>query len=236
MPSFLTHRRIVLTPDLPVERRHNALRTCLTCFAPYGFRATYHHLTLSARIPSDLAADPQALVRAVEELHGARVLWLAQAERYAARRRAGKRAGRRAAPQPPTWWNASRWDSPNAAWAADPFLHPALRLPEYVRRQGALDGGAALPGCPACGDGRPPLLRSTGHGFAELCRGCARVIEPCPCGRPHQFEPAVRTAWPRIWAREHMTRAGTPNPHWPGPPEARAERLLPIDPEPRPWL
>ena len=81
MTSFLTHRAHVHDARLPLRRRHSALRTCITLFAPYGFRATYHHLTLSAAIPRRLEADPDALVRAVEELHEARVLWLARAER-----------------------------------------------------------------------------------------------------------------------------------------------------------
>ncbi|MEJ8645175.1 hypothetical protein WKI68_36065 [Streptomyces sp. MS1.HAVA.3] len=45
---------------------------------PYGFRATYHHLCRSARIPRTLADDPASLVRAVEELHEARLVWLAE--------------------------------------------------------------------------------------------------------------------------------------------------------------
>ncbi|MET7608152.1 hypothetical protein ABZS96_38170 [Streptomyces avermitilis] len=78
--------------------------------------ATYHHLTLSAAIPRRLEADPDALVRAVEELHEARVLWLARAEEYAAQRREEKRAGRRAVPNPRPWWLRSRWDGPDRAW------------------------------------------------------------------------------------------------------------------------
>ncbi|MFE9809697.1 hypothetical protein ACFYRN_42875 [Streptomyces sp. NPDC005227] len=88
---------------LPLRGRHSALRTCITVFASYGFRATYHHLTLSAAIPRRLEADPDALVRAVEELHEARVLWLARAEKYTAQRRAEKRAGRRAVVNPRPW-------------------------------------------------------------------------------------------------------------------------------------
>ncbi|MFD0277938.1 hypothetical protein ACFVHB_29075 [Kitasatospora sp. NPDC127111] len=216
MASFLTHRRLVHDDDLPVHRRHAALRTCLTRFAPYGLRATYHHLTLSARIPRRLAADPGALVRAVEELHEARELWLAQLERYAARRRAEKGAGRRVPGRPAAWWEAWWWESPNGLWLHDPTCHPPLRLPEYVRRQGALLDGAVLAGCPACGDERPATLRSTGHGFAELCRACGRVLRPCPCGRWHRFDPLAGVHWPALWHRDHMTDAGTPNPYWPG--------------------
>ncbi|MFB7615556.1 hypothetical protein [Kitasatospora sp. NPDC056181] len=214
MTSFLTHRRLVHDGGLPVHRRHVALRTCLTRFAPYGLRATYHHLTLSARIPRRLEADPPALVRAVEELHEARVLWLAQLERYTARRRVEKGAGRRTAAGPVAWWEASWWDSPHDAWLHDPVSHPPLPLPEYVRRQGALLDGAALTGCPACGDERPAVLRSTGHGFVEACGACARVRRPCPCGRHHRVRPVAGADWAALWRRDHMTDAGTPDPHW----------------------
>ncbi|WP_406196991.1 hypothetical protein OH807_10995 [Kitasatospora sp. NBC_01560] len=214
MPSFLTHRGRVHDDARPVHRRHSALRTCLTLFAPYGLRATYHHLTLSARIPRRLDADPGALVRAVEELHEARLLWLAQQERYVARRRTEKAAGLRAATGAPDVYGPYWPESPNSAWLHDPACHPPLRLPEYVRRQAALLDGAVLPGCPACGDGRPAAQRSTGHGFVELCPGCGRVRRLCPCGERHRVDPVAGVSWPAVWRREHMTDAGTPDPYW----------------------
>lgn len=67
----MTHRAHVHDARLPLRRRHRALWTYLTLFAPYGFRATYHRLTLSAAIPRRLETDPGALVRAVEELYEA---------------------------------------------------------------------------------------------------------------------------------------------------------------------
>ncbi|MEU4576845.1 hypothetical protein [Nonomuraea sp. NPDC023979] len=42
----------------------------------YGFRATWHHLVLAARIPKEVERDPAALARAVDELAAARSLWL----------------------------------------------------------------------------------------------------------------------------------------------------------------
>ncbi|MFE1550782.1 hypothetical protein [Streptomyces sp. NPDC058718] len=200
---------------LPLRRRHSALRTCITLFAPYGFRATYHHLTLSAAIPRRLEADPDALVRAVEELQEARVLWLARAEEYAAQRRAEKRAGRRAVPNPRPWWLRSRWDGPDRAWHQDPSRHPSLRLSGYVRRQNAILDGAEPPGCPACGDEELRVLSSTGHGWIELCRGCAWELAPCPCGRRHRFALKIPLTWNGIWKRAHMSDDGMPNPHWP---------------------
>ncbi|MFE0462500.1 hypothetical protein ACFW1A_24915 [Kitasatospora sp. NPDC058965] len=214
MTSFLTHRARVHDAGLPVHRRHSALRTCLTEFAPYGLRATYHHLTLSARIPRRLEADPDALVRAVEELHEARVLWLAREREYAAQRRAEKRAGRRAVPVPRPWWLCRWWDGSDRAWYYDPFRHPSLPLPAYVRRRNALLDGAVLPGCPACGDEGPPVSHATGHGWVDLCGRCAWVLAPCPCGQVHTLHDYPK-AWPGIWRRAHMTNEGTRNPHWP---------------------
>ncbi|MFF9041732.1 hypothetical protein ACF090_40410 [Streptomyces sp. NPDC014892] len=215
MASFLTHRAYVHDARLPLHRRHSALRTCLTVFAPYGLRATYHHLTLSAAIPRRLEADPDALVRAVEELHEARVLWLARAREYAGQRRAKKRAGRRAVPDPRPWWLRSWWEGSERAWYDDPFRHPPLGLPAYVRRQNALLDGAELPGCPACGDEGPLEPHSTGHGRVELCGRCAWAPTPCPCGRRHQLVPETPYSWKGVWRRAHMNDDGTPNPHWP---------------------
>lgn len=105
MSSFLTHRRLVLDRSLPARRRHAALRTCLTLYAPYGFRSTYHHLTVSAGIPRNLDADPDSLERAVNELHEARLLRLAEDARYAELRRREKHAGQRSPRRPGTWWH-----------------------------------------------------------------------------------------------------------------------------------
>ncbi|WP_223736301.1 hypothetical protein [Streptomyces purpurogeneiscleroticus] len=95
------------------------------------------------------------------------------------------------------------------------FRHPSLRLPEYVRRQNTILDGADLPGCPACGDERPLVSNSTGHGWVELCRGCAWVLAPCPCEQRHRFVPETPFHWKGIWQRAHMSDDGTPNPHWP---------------------
>ncbi|MEU3242538.1 hypothetical protein [Streptomyces sp. NPDC006875] len=216
MTSFLTHRERVHDARLPLHQ-HRALRTCLTRFAPYGFRATYHHLTLSASIPRRLEADPEALVRAVEELQEARMLWLVRVEEYAAQRRAEKLAGRRTLANSRPWWLRNRWDGPSRAWYEDPMRHPPLRLSEYVRRQNAIQDGADLPGCPACGDERPLESMSTGHSWVELCSGCAWAPVPCPCGQPHGLRPQTPYRWNEIWQRAHMNNDGTPNPHRPAP-------------------
>ncbi|WP_051838629.1 hypothetical protein [Streptomyces sp. NRRL WC-3742] len=217
MTSFLTHRARVHDAGLPLYRRHSALRTCLTEFAPYGLRATYHHLTVSAAMPRRLEADPAALGRAVEELHEARVLWLARAGEYDSQRRAEKRAGRRR-PSVTPWWRVPPRESPDAAWRCDPFLHPPLNLPAYVRRQNALLDGAELPGCPACGEEGPAVPVPNAHGGIGLCRACARVLAGCPCGESHPFRATGRAGdggWEGLWRRQHRAKEGGPNPHWP---------------------
>ena len=218
MASFLTHRRLVLDRTLPVRRRHAALRTCLTLYAPYGFRATYHHLTVSAAIPHNLDADPDSLSRAVDELHEARLLRMAEDARYTEQRRHEKHAGQRAPRRAGTWWHRHRQQN---YFQTDPLCHPALALPEFVRRQISLANGEALPGCTDCGSNRPAVSRSTGHGFIDLCCDCGAVQRSCACRQPHHLHPRERDLWPRLWRREHMTHDGLPNPHWPGTVEER---------------
>ncbi|WP_406499427.1 hypothetical protein OG936_32045 [Streptomyces sp. NBC_00846] len=196
MASFLTHRRLVLDCTLPMRRRHAALRACLTLYAPYGFRATYHHLTVSAAIPRDLDADPESLERAVNELHEARLLRLAEDARYAERRRREKHAGQRGPRRPGPWWHRHGQQS---CIQLDPLGHPALALPEFVRRQIGLANGEALPGCADCGSGLPAVSRSTGHGFIDLCRSCGTVQRSCACGQPHYLHPREREVPPLNW-------------------------------------
>lgn len=74
---------------------------CTLRFAPYGFRATFHHLVDSARISRRLQDDPQALERAVAELEEGRQVWVEHSRAYAARRRHEKTAGRRTVPPEP---------------------------------------------------------------------------------------------------------------------------------------
>ncbi|GAA1159175.1 hypothetical protein F4556_001681 [Kitasatospora gansuensis] len=208
MTSFVTHRERVLDPSLSVLRRHRELWVCLEVFAPYGFHGTYHHLTVSARMPRDLASDPDSLVRAVTELDRARVLWQAAGARYAERRRVEKRElGLRAPRRPGPWWQA---EPAQGCYVVDVLCHPGLCLPEYVHRQVLLAEGAELPGCRECGDERPVVSRSTGHGFIELCPGCAAVRRSCACGVRHVLRAGAAVGWPSLRLREHLTADGLP--------------------------
>ncbi|MDH6137491.1 hypothetical protein P3T37_006924 [Kitasatospora sp. MAA4] len=200
MSSFHTHRARVHDADLPPYRRLSALRTCLEVFAPYGLRATYHHLVLSAQIPEDLARDPESLVRAVEELHAARQVWLSAQADYVQRRRAEKHAGQR---QParhealPTWsWG---WGRPGYL-CPDPRRHPARPLSEVVRHS---IGRAAHPdegGCPLC-TGSRAVLWDDGYATYQLCRRCgiALHVQRSTAGMVQRI--AAHRQWQSIWHR-----------------------------------
>ncbi|MER5865210.1 hypothetical protein [Kitasatospora sp. NPDC002040] len=206
MTSFTTHRDRVLDPGLSTMQRHRALWVCLDVFAPYGFLRTYHHLTVSALMPRQLEDDPGSLVRAVTELDRARTIRQQAAARYAERRRQEKRAGLRRPDRPGPWW----WPSRPRSYVVDEYCHPALALPEFVGREVRLAEGEQPTGCRSCGDGRPPVLRSTGHGFVELCPGCGWVRQDCGCGRSHVFVHPERVSWASLRLREHLNGDGRP--------------------------
>ncbi|MEV0413210.1 hypothetical protein AB0I68_21035 [Streptomyces sp. NPDC050448] len=192
MTSFATHRRRVHDVSRPPYRRLSALRTCLTEFAPYGLRATYHHLCRSAGIPSDLERDPQALVRAVEELHGARQVWLAEFLPWQERRLAQKAAGVRVAVPPEPW---------RLLYCPDPESHPDLPLPAAA----ALIARAAGPWppqvCPVCAEDRGTTRWRTGHSVERLCAGCGVGLGSRPTGREGAVLAARAERWKLIWRR-----------------------------------
>ncbi|GAB3672052.1 hypothetical protein GCM10028832_45110 [Streptomyces sparsus] len=106
----------------PGERRQ-ALRKCLERFAPYGHRATWHHLCARAGFgPDDRGPDPARLVAALEELEEARAVWLAYEAEFARRRKQQKHFGIRQ-PTAPDAWHRRTWggrallpvDTPEAA-------------------------------------------------------------------------------------------------------------------------
>ncbi|SNY45602.1 hypothetical protein SAMN05421748_107258 [Paractinoplanes atraurantiacus] len=103
-----------------------ALRECVLHFTPYGFRATWHHLLVSAGVPVWLEDDPDSLLRALDELEEARNLWLAETRAFAARRRTEKAAGHRA-PRAADSWRTS-WMTHSPA----PEAHSNKRLIEVV--------------------------------------------------------------------------------------------------------
>ncbi|MEU9124034.1 hypothetical protein AB0C96_29925 [Streptomyces sp. NPDC048506] len=81
--------------QLPLARRHSALRCAVGHYCPLGFHATWAYLAATARPSPDLRRDPAALLRALETLEESRMVRLNELEAFAARRHAEKAAGRR---------------------------------------------------------------------------------------------------------------------------------------------
>ena len=139
----------------PPERLH-ALRECVLRFCPYGFRATWHHLVSSARIPQRPEDDLASIDRAVTELEEAREPLLAHRAAYAERRRVEKARGRRVPDEP-----LPRLGGEIVAYCPDPERHPRERLVVVVRR--VIETPPVDHLCPACGQERA---------VTEICPAC----------------------------------------------------------------
>ncbi|XVV17351.1 hypothetical protein ACQP2X_24130 [Actinoplanes sp. CA-131856] len=139
MSSFPAQAARVRDESLPLHRRMLALRECVLRFAPYGFRATWHHLLVSAGVPVWLEHDPDSLRRAVDELEEARDLWLAETRAFAARRRAEKAAGRRVPDTADAW--RTTWMTVSPA----PEAHSTERLIDVIARLRATHHIEAVP-------------------------------------------------------------------------------------------
>jgi hypothetical protein len=188
--SFPAQARRVRDNTLPPQRRLYALRECALHCAPYGFRATWHHLVVSAGIPRRLTDDLDSLVRAADELQRARDVVLPRAHEYAAQRRREKAAGKRTPRTPPPW---NSWGWCRIAYCPDPEHHPTAPLATVV--QAVLDrdavGISVTTHCLACGIER------------------RRPGRACPSCGVHPDGPAARwrassteERWRRIWHRE----------------------------------
>ncbi|MFY1634247.1 hypothetical protein ACN27F_13360 [Solwaraspora sp. WMMB335] len=154
MTSFPAQARRVRDSTLAPQRRLSALRECTQHCAPYGFRATWHHLVVSACIPRKPVDDPDALVRAVDELQRVRDVVLPRAHEYARLRRREKLDGQRGKRSSPPWYSLG-WS--DIAYCPDPEHHPTAPLDTVVRavldRQAA--GVNSDTHCLACGKERP---------------------------------------------------------------------------------
>ncbi|MFD0597736.1 hypothetical protein ACFQZ4_40110 [Catellatospora coxensis] len=197
MTSFPAAARRVRTADLDLLRRMHMLRECVLRFAPYGFRATWHHLLVSADMPRRLPDDPNSLVRAVDELSEARALWTAEQSAYSARRLAEKAAGRRTVRKADTWHT---WSQVRLAHCPDPERHPTDRLPVVVARLIAAyrSGEDWSQTCPLCGS----------RFEQRLCRRCG--IEPCgpPTFPVRRSEVEASYGWREIWRRTSVGGPG----------------------------
>ena len=138
MASFRALAEQVRNPRLATVRRRTALRKCLERFAPYGHRATWHHLCTRAGFATqDRDPDPARLVAALAELEEARALWLAEGIRQ---------------PSALDDWHRRTWGGCDIVPCASPHRHPAARLSEVLRRMiAAMEAGAPRHDCPVCG-------------------------------------------------------------------------------------
>ncbi|MGW4467668.1 hypothetical protein [Micromonospora sp. NPDC004704] len=191
MTSFPAEARHVRDTDLPVHHRLWALRGCALSFPPYGFRATWHHLVRSARIPYRLDDDPDALVRAVDELEAARQLALGYATPVVAARRRSKAGGQRV-PVVSSHWVFGQWSS--LAYCPDFTHHPDEPLPVVVGRVVAAHrAGTVDPGrCTVCGADRTR---------PRACTRCG-VHPDGPAAPSARFRhPDEADRWRRTWQR-----------------------------------
>ncbi|MCX4777080.1 hypothetical protein [Streptomyces sp. NBC_01264] len=191
MTSFATHRLRVHDATLPVHRRMSALRTCLTQFAPYGLRATFHHLRGSAGIPRDPARDPDSLVRAVEELQAAREVWVPGIRAWQAARRIQKRAGVRLPhpPEPRPWVSCPNLEFHPLGPLAE-VMPRILRAREYTGE-----------GCAVCEAARSVMNWSDGHRVYALCTHCGVERGPSAPDPVYDLHRRIACAarWGAVW-------------------------------------
>ncbi|WP_157545289.1 hypothetical protein [Hamadaea tsunoensis] len=201
MTSFPAAALRVRDESLPAYNRLLQLRECALRCAPYGFRATWHHLIINARIPQRLEDDPAALMRAVDELAAARTIWQRHAAGFAAERRAAKARGQRVVPLRDRW---QQHGIIGIAFCPDPLRHPRDPLPVIVGR--LLDvyaSGALVDGeCPLCNE---PLRK-------KICSDCG--IQPRGRDGAMKLTGASRThfLWREIWLRTPGSGFSPPMP------------------------
>jgi hypothetical protein len=188
--SFPAAARRVRGADLPVGRRMLMLRECAVHFAPYGFRATWHHLLVSAAIPRRLEDDPAALVRAVEELEEARAVWMSHMAAFAARRAREKAAGERSLRKADRWHHRGIH---HLAYCPDPELHPRDRLATVVQTLiAAYSSQSDWSGtCPVCGYRR----------WQQPCPQCGIELRAHLSLPPQQSRMRAPGRWGEIWRR-----------------------------------
>ncbi len=180
MAGFRSLARQVRDPQLADAQQRTSLRKCLERFAPYGHRATWHHLCARyGMTPDDRHPEQQKLVAALGELEEARAVWLNYEAKFAARRKREKFDGVR---QPTALddWHRRTWGGCGIAWCDDPDTVPAGRLADVLRRLiDALDSPAD-DHCPVCSSSRLVWHDHLRHApdAGPVCTGCGILVPP----------------------------------------------------------
>lgn len=192
MAGFRSLARQVRDPRLLPAQQRSSLRRCLEHFAPYGHRATWHHLCTAAGFdPGDRHPPHRSLVAALAELEEARAVWLAYEAEFAARRRREKYHGIRR-PSGGEEWSGRACGGGCVAWCPDPAVHPADRLAVVVRRLITALESAPGRACPVCGSPDLawglPLGRRPWSG--PVCGGCGIAV-PRPVLAPEALPTAT---------------------------------------------
>jgi hypothetical protein len=194
MAGFRALAEQVRNPRLVATQRRTALRKCLERFAPYGHRATWHHLCTRAGFATqDRDPDPARLVAALSELEEARALWLAYEKEFAARRRREKHNGIRQ-PSAIDDWHRRTWGGCDIVPCESPQRHPAARLADVLRSMiAAMESGLPRHDCPVCGGTRFSwLAEPAGDPSAgPACRECG-VVAPASVLTPETLTAAGR--------------------------------------------
>ncbi|GGU94942.1 hypothetical protein GCM10010211_72540 [Streptomyces albospinus] len=193
MAGFRALAEQVRNPRLVTAQRRTALRKCLERFAPYGHRATWHHLCTRAGFATqDRDPDPARLVAALTELEEARALWLAYEEEFAARRRKEKHEGVRQVGALDEWHRRT-WGGCDIVPCESPQRHPAARLAEVLRRMiAAMEAGRPRRDCPVCGSTRFAWVpdESGCPAAGPACRECG-VLAPASVLTPDALSTAA---------------------------------------------
>lgn len=181
MAGFRALAREVRNPRNTIALRRTSLRKCLERFAPYGHRATWHHLCALAGLdPDDRAPDPARLIAALTELEEARAVWLAYEASFADRRKREKHDGIRQ-PCAVDDWHRNTWGGCDVVPCVSPTVYPAPRLSDVLRRVIAAMEAGPGDGCPVCRsdqlEWRSDLERYPMEG--PVCTDCGIVV-PVP--------------------------------------------------------
>ncbi|MFH8368167.1 hypothetical protein [Streptomyces sp. NPDC018031] len=201
MAGFRALAREVRNPHRHIAGRRTSLRKCLERFAPYGHRATWHHLCARAGIaPEDRAPDPARLIRALEELEEARDVWLGYEAEFAERRRQEKQLGIRQ-PSAVEEWHLRTWGGCDIVPCGSPTTHPHARLAAVLRRMiRAMESGPGG-GCPVCAEEHLVWREDLDHrpGAGPVCTGCGIVV-PVPLLTPRALGAARRSPYQHRFA------------------------------------